>query len=101
MNDYVWEKLKEAARSKYFVCAAQNFTDKAKPGESVKVNVQHGISYNGGTVIDGKWYAGYEVPAPIVPEGYELVSEYVGSELNAHPPYVTMILRQKKREVPA
>jgi hypothetical protein len=76
-----------------FECQAEDFTKKAKPGQSVKVQVSHSVSYNGGTVIKGKWYSGYYVPEPIVPAGYELVSDYSGSQLNAHPPYITMRLQ--------
>lgn len=43
------------------------------------------MSYNGGTVIDDKWYAGYKVPAPIVPVGWQLKGIGAGLELNAHP----------------
>lgn len=76
-----------------FECKAQDFTKKAKPLESVKVQVSHSIYYNGGTVVKGKWYSGYHVPKPIVPAGYELVSNGCGSQLNAHPPYLDMHLR--------
>lgn len=49
--------------------------------------------YNGGTVIDGKWYEGFEVAKPKVPEGYELVDIAILLQLNAHPPYATKYLR--------
>lgn len=88
--------LRAEAEKWRFQCPAPDFTSKAKPGKSVKVQVPHSISYNGGTVIKGKWYSGYTVPDPIVPEGYELVSDGGGSELNAHPPYVTRTLRERK-----
>jgi len=54
--------------------------------------------YNGGTVIDGKWYEGYSVPKPAIPKGYELFSIHCGLELNARPPTQTMCLRKKKRK---
>ena len=78
-----------------FVCKTPDFRGKEKPNKRVKVDVPHGISYNGGTVVKGKWYSGFEVPEPIIPEGYELASDYCGSQLNAHPPYVTMYLQPK------
>jgi len=71
---------------------APDLTSKAKPGKKVEVTYPVSYSYNGGTVIDDKWYAGYEVPKPIVPKGYKLTSIGVGLQLNAHPPYATMIL---------
>ncbi len=49
--------------------------------------------YNGRIVLDGKWYAGYEVPDPIVPKGFELVGIGCGLELNAHPPLATRYLK--------
>jgi hypothetical protein len=49
--------------------------------------------YNGGIVIDDEWYAGYEVPPPVVPAGFELVGIGCGLQLNARPPYATQYLR--------
>ena len=46
--------------------------------------------YNGGIIIDGEWYDGYEVEDPIVPQGYKLVGIGVGLQLNARPPLATM-----------
>jgi len=54
-------------------------------------------TYNGGTVIDDEWYSGYEVPAPKVPKGFELVDIGVGLQLNARPPYATKFLRKIKK----
>lgn len=64
--------------------------------------------YNGGIILTpkgqmdincrdpkSKWYEGFTVPSPIVPKGCELVSIGVGLQLNAHPPYATMVLRKK------
>lgn len=93
-NDLVWEAMQAEGRSKYFHCPAPNLCSKAKPGKTVTVTYPVSLSYNGGTVIEDKWYAGYIVPAPIIPEGYELVSIGVGLQLNAHPPTATMLLRQ-------
>jgi hypothetical protein len=50
--------------------------------------------YNGGTIINNKWYSGYEVPSPKIPVGYKLVSLGVGLQLNAAPPYATMLLKK-------
>ena len=71
------------------------------------------IAYNGGIILtpDGKmdfncknpkskWYNGYKVPSPKVPKGYELVNIGVGCQLNAHPPYATMVLRKKVKNSP-
>jgi hypothetical protein len=76
-----------------------------------KVEVCYPVScrYNGGTTLTPKgifdpdcrnpktkWYAGYEVPAPKVPKGYELTSIHCGLQYNCHPPYATMVLRKKE-----
>ena len=76
----------------WFKCPATNLTSKAKPGERVTVTYAAGISYNGGTVINGEWFAGYEVPPPIIPAGYKLVHIGVGLNLNAAPPMATALL---------
>lgn len=75
--------------ARWFHVAAPDLTSKAKPGESVRITYPVSISYNGGTVIEDKWYAGYKVPAPIVPRGYELRDIGCGLELNSHPPLAT------------
>lgn len=76
----------------WFVWPPTDLTFKAKPGERVTITYATGISYNGGTVIDGEWFAGYEVPPPIIPAGYELVHIGVGLDLNSHPPRATALL---------
>lgn len=87
-------KLNESeGRCELYLWPQPDLTSKAKPGKSVTVTFPVSITYNGGTVIDGKWYLGYEVPTPVVPKGYKLVSMGMGLELNAHPPYATMLLR--------
>ena len=63
--------------------------------DGVLVMYPTSITYNGGTVIDGEWYSGYEVPQPKIPKGYELVSIYCGDQLNNHPPLATRLLRKK------
>ena len=50
-------------------------------------------TYNGGISIGDEWYEGYEVPSPVVPDGYELVDIAVGLQLNACPPMATMYLK--------
>lgn len=52
-------------------------------------------TYNGGVVVQGEWYAGYQVLDPIIPEGARLVSIGVGLQLNARPPYATQLLYLK------
>jgi len=68
---------------------------------SFLVSYPTSCTYNGGTIIDGKWYKGYRVPAPKVPRGFKLVSIGCGSQLNAHPPYATVYLKpdDDKRKV--
>ena len=50
--------------------------------------------YNGGIIVDGKHYSGFDVVAPTVPEGYKLVNIGVGLQLNAQPPYATRLLKK-------
>lgn len=49
--------------------------------------------YNGGIVVDGKLYNGYNVPSPKVPKGFKLTSIGCGLQLNAKPPYATQYLK--------
>ena len=64
------------------------------PDASVEVTYSVGYTYNGGmTGPDGEHYAGYEVPPPILPEGYVLVGLGVGYQFNAHPPYATELMK--------
>ena len=53
-------------------------------------------TYNGGIVIDGEWYDGYDVPPPLINPGYELIGIGVGLQLNARPPLATQVLRRMK-----
>lgn len=48
--------------------------------------------YNGGIVINGKWYEGFEVVKPKVPKGFKLYNIGCGLQLNARPPYATSYL---------
>lgn len=59
------------------------------------VNVAHSCRYNGWTIIGGEWYAGVIVGEPVVPDGFELCSIHVGSNLMACPPTRKMLLRKK------
>lgn len=80
-----------------FKVPGDDLRNKPRPGgRDTLVDVHHSISYNGGTVVGDKWYSGFEVGEPILPDGYELVGTGEGSQLNAHPPYVRMILRKKQ-----
>jgi len=82
--------------SLFYKVKGDDLRGKESADNDVLVKIHHSINYNGGTVVDGKWYAGYEVDRPIVPKGYELFSIGEGSQLNAHPPYTMMILRKVK-----
>lgn len=81
-------------RDPWFRYPAPDLRGRESPNGDTIVRYPVGISYNGGTVVNGKWYAGYEVPDPIVPAGYKLADHGVGLELNSHPPMATMILRK-------
>lgn len=65
-----------------------------KEGDEVKYPVSY--NYNGGIIINGKWYDGYIVGQPLVPKGLELQSIGVGLMLNAMPPLATAVLVRKK-----
>jgi len=75
---------------------------KGRLRDSVEVTYPVSYRYNGGTCIkpdgtwspEGDWYPGYRVPPPIVPAGYKLVSLGVGLQLNARPPYATVLLKK-------
>lgn len=87
----------QSSEALFFECPPPDFRGKEKRGTRVKVRAPHSVNYNGGTIVSGKWYAGYHVPDPILPEGYELVGDGSGSQLNAHPPYRTMWLQEKAK----
>lgn len=61
--------------------------------QSFLVTYPVSIRYNGGMVEDDKWYEGYKVPKPKVPEGFKLVGIGCGLQLNCHPPYTTAYLK--------
>jgi hypothetical protein len=50
--------------------------------------------YNGGFVDEntGKFYSGYAVVNPKIPEGFKLTSIGCGLQLNVYPPYATYYL---------
>lgn len=72
---------------------------KQQMGQSFEVTYPVSYRYNGGIIVDGKWYKGYDVPKPDVPEGYELIDIGVGLQLNAKPPYATKVLSPIKNEI--
>lgn len=51
--------------------------------------------YNGGIVINEKFYEGFTVPAPRVPKGYVLTGIGCGLQLNARPPFATQMISRK------
>jgi hypothetical protein len=82
----------------YFGIAAPDLRGRLKGNkESEVVTYPVSYSYNGGTVIDHKWYAGFKVAKPLIDSDCELVDMAIGLQLNAHPPYATMCLRRKKK----
>lgn len=87
-------KARLAGGGRAFKHPGVDLRGKENPNKDVKVSIPCSISYNGGTVIDDKWYSGYDVAPPIVPDGYELVDLLCGYELNAHPPLQAMIMRK-------
>ena len=63
--------------------------------DSYLVTFPISYEYNGGIVWeDGKWYRGFKVSPPVVPEGYELTNIYVSPQYNSRPPYETMYLEK-------
>lgn len=70
----------------------KDLTRFANPGKKVKVTYPTSQGYNGGIVVQGEWFEGYQVDEPIVPAGYELRGIGMGLQLNARPPLCTMLL---------
>ena len=64
------------------------------PTKAKREEVTYPVSYtyNGGIIIDDEWYDGFEVPRPIVQEGFKLVGIGVGLDFNARPPQATCLL---------
>ena len=71
------------------------FHDPEKWGNSWLVKYPTGTRYNGGIIINDKWYQGFRISAPKLPKGYKLVSIGVGLQLNARPPYATQLLKKQ------
>jgi len=59
-------------------------------------NISYPVSYeyNGGTIYKGQYIKGFEIPEPIVPNGFKLVQLYMGLQLNSCPPMKTNRLRR-------
>lgn len=71
-----------------------------QPKERQEVTYAVSYTYNGGIVIDDKWYEGYEVPAPYILPGFGIVGIGVGLQLNARPPYATGVLKPVDKIAP-
>mgnify|MGYP001609667437 CR=1 FL=1 len=78
---------------KWYKCPVPNVKKGKKWLTSHLVTYPVSYRYNGGIIIKGKWYDGFKVPPPIIPEGFELVGIGVGLEMNCHPPLATVYLR--------
>lgn len=77
----------------YFQYPATDLTKVKIPDKKRKeVRYSVSITYNGGTIIDGKWYQGYEVPPPILADGVKIEDPGFGLCLNSHPPQKTVYL---------
>lgn len=64
------------------------------PRREGKVTFPVSYDYNGGIIVNGKWFKGYKVGNPIIPSGYKLVTLGIGLQLNARPPLATMFLEK-------
>jgi hypothetical protein len=87
-------------QTKPFTCPKPSLTpasqrDKSlqRAGKAHEVTFSVSYRYNGGIIVRDEWYSGYEVPKPDVPSGWTLVSLGFGLQLNAKPPYCTMLLK--------
>ncbi len=78
--------------------AGEDLSKKARPGHGKLVTYPVSYSYNGGTVVNDEWFAGYEVGPPVIPAGYELISLGYGLDLNYRPPRATALLRQIRKQ---
>lgn len=79
-----------------FKCKPADFRGyNLQPGDRIEVTYPVSYTYNGGIGIDGTWYEGYEVPAPILNVDHAIVGIGVGYELNARPPLATGVLKLK------
>lgn len=67
------------------------------PAREGVVDYPVSTDYNGGHFVKGiGLIAGYDVPEPIVPHGFELVEMYFGLQYNNYPPTKKNMLRKKK-----
>lgn len=89
-----WFMPPTGTTTRAFIHPGTDLRGKAKPGKRVTVQIAVSQSYNGGTVVDGKWYSGYRVAPPTIPAGYELSDIGVGLCLNSCPPIATKVLRE-------
>lgn len=60
-----------------------------KSGSRRKVSWPVSHEYDGGVTVKNKWYKGYEIPPPIVPEGFVLREESRDLVLDAKPSRAT------------
>jgi hypothetical protein len=65
---------------------------KFEQGKSVEVTFPVSYQYNGGIHIGDEFFKGYSVPPPVIPKGWKLVNIGVGLQMNARPPWATMVL---------
>ena len=65
---------------------------KFNKGKACEVTFAISNGYNGGILWEGGWYRGFRVPPPDVPAGWKLTTIGCGPQLNARPPYITMVL---------
>jgi hypothetical protein len=75
--------------------AVLNIHEATRRSDRVEVSFPVSCDYNGGIVINDKWYEGIIVPEPEVPNEHELQSIYVGLNHNTIPPTKTMLLVKK------
>lgn len=81
-----------------FVCPKAEFTfgpgqrRKFNNGKACEVTFPVSQAYNGGIIWNGEWYQGLEVPRPDVPAGWRIHNIGVGLQMNARPPYATVVL---------
>jgi hypothetical protein len=66
-----------------------------KRSERCEVTYSVSQRYKGGRVIEGKWYDGFKVPAPLMNPDCAIISIAVGLQLNARPPYATCLMVPK------
>lgn len=96
------EVANEATKTRYARVAAPDLrylADKAGKHD-VPVSIPVSYAYNGGVLVHGCVFAGYEVEPPILPEGCELVDMAVGLNLNVAPPKATKVLRRSAQPLP-